>query len=96
VAAGAVAGLLLPVGAAQDRQWLSRRLPLAAALGGWTLVHLIFFGEPRFHLPVTPVMAILAAPVWLWAAGLVRRPVLSRWRALRSPGASQPDRVEVS
>ena len=91
VAAGAVAGLILPVGGAQRRRW-----PLAAALGGWTLVHLVFFGEPRFHLPVTPVMAVLAAPVWLRAAGLLQQPVVSRWRAFRPPAASEGDRAAAS
>jgi 4-amino-4-deoxy-L-arabinose transferase-like glycosyltransferase len=90
VAAGAVAGLILPVGGARRQRW-----PLAAALGAWTLVHLAFFGEPRFHLPVTPVMAVLAAPVWLWAADLLRRPVVSRWRALRA-AASEADRATAS
>jgi 4-amino-4-deoxy-L-arabinose transferase-like glycosyltransferase len=91
VAAGAVAGLILPVGRAQGRRWA-----LAATLGGWTLVHLAFFGEPRFHLPVTPVMAVLAAPVWLRAAELLQQPVVSRWRALRSPAASEGDRAAAS
>jgi 4-amino-4-deoxy-L-arabinose transferase-like glycosyltransferase len=91
VAAGAIAGLILPVGGTQRRRW-----PLAAALGGWTLVHLVFFGDPRFHLPVTPVMAILAAPAWLWAADALRRPVVSRWRALRPPAASEGDRAAAS
>ena len=90
VAAGAVAGLILPVGGAR------RRWPLAAALGGWTLVHLLFFGEPRFHLPVTPVMAVLAAPAWLWAAGLIQQPVVSTWRALRPPAASEGNRATAS
>jgi len=91
VAAGAVAGLILPVGGTQRRRWA-----LAAALGGWTLVHLAFFGEPRFHVPVTPVMAVLAAPVWLWAAGLLRRPILSRWHAFRPSAASEGDRAAAS
>ena len=72
-----------------------RSLPLAAALGGWTLVHLVYFGEPRFHLPVTPVMAVLAAPLWLWAAGLLQRPILSKWHALRSPTTPEVDRAEA-
>jgi 4-amino-4-deoxy-L-arabinose transferase-like glycosyltransferase len=91
VAAGAIAGLILPVGGTQRRRW-----PLAAALGGWTLVHLVFFGDPRFHLPVTPVMAVLAAPAWLWAAEVIRRPVVSRWRALRPSAASGGDRAAAS
>jgi hypothetical protein len=91
VAAGAIAGLILPVGGTQRRRW-----PLAAALGGWTLVHLVFFGDPRFHLPVTPVMAVLAAPAWLWAADALRRPVASRWRALRPSAASEGDQAAAS
>ncbi len=91
VAVGAVAGLILPVGGTQRRRW-----PLAAALGGWTLVHLAFFGEPRFHLPATPLMAVLAAPVWLWAADLLRRPILSRWHAFRPSAASEGDRAVAS
>lgn len=70
-------------------------LPLAAALGGWTLVHLVYFGEPRFHLPVTPVMAVLAAPVWAWTAALLRRGALPPWRGVRSPAASAPNKMEV-
>jgi 4-amino-4-deoxy-L-arabinose transferase-like glycosyltransferase len=91
VAVGAVAGLILPVGGKERRRW-----PLAAALGGWTLVHLVFFGDPRFHLPVTPVMAVLAAPAWLWAAEVIRRPVVSRWRALRPSAASEGDGTAAS
>ncbi len=92
VAAGAVAGLVLPVGGAQRRRW-----PLAVALGAWTLVHLAFFGEPRFHLPVTPIMAVLAAPVWLWVAAPVWRRILSRWRGVRTPaGAPEGDRAPAA
>jgi 4-amino-4-deoxy-L-arabinose transferase-like glycosyltransferase len=91
VVAGAIAGLILPVGGPRRQRW-----PLAAAVGGWTLVHLAFFGEPRFHLPVTPVMAILAAPVWLWAADLLRQPVVSRWRALRPSVTPEGDRAAAS
>jgi 4-amino-4-deoxy-L-arabinose transferase-like glycosyltransferase len=93
VLAGAVAGLLLPPAASQDRsrgRWL-----LLAALGSWTLVHLIYFGEARFHLPVTPVMAVLAAPLWVWAAAHAHRPILSKWHAFRSPAASKVDRAEA-
>lgn len=92
VAAGAIAGLLLPLAGSQAMsrgRWL-----LLAALGGWTLIHLVYFGEPRFHLPVTPVMAVLAAPFWLRAASLLQRPILSRWHALRPP-ASKVDRAEA-
>jgi hypothetical protein len=93
VLAGAIAGLLLPPAASQDRS--RARWTLVVALGGWTLVHLVYFGEPRFHLPVTPVMAVLAAPFWMWAAGRLQRPVLSKWHAFRPPAASKVDRAEA-
>jgi 4-amino-4-deoxy-L-arabinose transferase-like glycosyltransferase len=93
VLAGAIAGLLLPPAAARGQS--RARCALAAALGGWTLVHLVYFGEPRFHLPVTPVMAVLAAPSWMWAAGRLQRPVLSKWHAFRPPAASKVDRAEA-
>jgi 4-amino-4-deoxy-L-arabinose transferase-like glycosyltransferase len=70
-------------------------LPLVAALAGWTLIHLLYFGEPRFHLPATPIMVVMAAPAWLWAAGLLQRPILSKWRAFRPPAASRVDRAEA-
>jgi 4-amino-4-deoxy-L-arabinose transferase-like glycosyltransferase len=98
VLAGAVAGLILPLGATRGPRPKGRpsgRWPLATALAGWTLVYLVYFGEPRFHLPVTPVMAVLAAPFWIWTAGLLQRPILSKWHALRSPAASKVDGAEA-
>lgn len=48
---------------------------LVALLAYWTLVHLAFFADPRFHAPALPVMALLAGgAVQKAAAGL------SRWR----------------
>lgn len=34
----------------------------------WTATHIVFFGEPRYHLPVLAVMVPVAAAslVWLW------------------------------
>lgn len=55
------------------RLWFSHRDPgkllLCSLVGYWTLVHLVFFGDPRFHAPIMPVVALLAAPalVALWA-----------------------------
>jgi len=48
------------------------RLVLLLLLGYWTLVHLVFFGDPRFHAPIMPVVALLAAlPIAaLWAGRL--------------------------
>ncbi len=55
--------LLLGVG-----RWFSLREPgrvlLLSLVGYWTLVHLVFFGNPRFHAPVMPVVALLAALAW--------------------------------
>lgn len=30
----------------------------------WTLVHVAFFADPRFHAPIAPVLALLAAGAW--------------------------------
>ena len=54
--------------------WWSLRDPgrvlLLSLIGYWTLVHLVFFGDPRFHVPILPVFALLAALPWvaLWRA----------------------------
>ena len=55
------------------RLWFSLRDPgrllLVSLVAYWTLVHLVFFGDPRFHAPIMPVVALLAAPalVVLWS-----------------------------
>ena len=45
--------------------WFARghpgRLLLVSLAAYWTLVHLVFFGDPRFHAPIMPVVALLAA-----------------------------------
>jgi hypothetical protein len=45
--------------------WLSAREPgrvlLVSLVLYWTLIHLVFFGDPRFHAPILPVVALLAA-----------------------------------
>lgn len=57
----AVLGLLL-LGAPF---WFSFRNPgrvlLVSLILYWTLIHLVFFANPRFHAPVMPVAALLAA-----------------------------------
>ena len=57
----AVLGLLL-LGAPF---WFSLRNPgrvlLVSLILYWTLIHLVFFANPRFHAPVMPVAALLAA-----------------------------------
>lgn len=55
------------------RLWLSKREPgrvlLISLVAYWTLVHMAFFADPRFHAPIMPVAALLAAPalVALWS-----------------------------
>lgn len=45
--------------------WIARREPgtllLASLIVYWTAVHVAFFGDPRFHAPILPVIALLAA-----------------------------------
>lgn len=56
--------------------WLSVRHPvrllLVCLVAYWTLVHIAFFGDPRFHAPVMPVLALWAA-AGVWWGG-------DRWR----------------
>ncbi len=55
--------------------WLSFRRPgpvlLISLIVYWTVVHLAFFTDPRFHAPIMPVVALLAALPWavLWSRG---------------------------
>jgi 4-amino-4-deoxy-L-arabinose transferase-like glycosyltransferase len=37
---------------------------LLAVLGYWTAVHLVFFGDARYHFPMVPIMAAFAALAW--------------------------------
>ncbi len=45
--------------------WFSLRDPgrllLISLFVYWTLIHLVFFGDPRFHAPIMPVVALLAS-----------------------------------
>ncbi|MDP9238031.1 MAG: glycosyltransferase family 39 protein [Chloroflexota bacterium] len=47
------------------RAWLSTREParllLLSVVIYWTLVHIAFFGDPRFHAPIVPILALWAA-----------------------------------
>jgi 4-amino-4-deoxy-L-arabinose transferase-like glycosyltransferase len=55
------------------RRWFSLKdsgkLLLITLIAYWTLVHMVFFGDPRFHAPIMPIAALLAAPalVALWS-----------------------------
>ncbi len=46
-------------------RWFSWREPgrllLVSLVAYWTLAHVVFFGDPRFHAPIVPVIALLAA-----------------------------------
>ena len=50
--------------------------PCALFLLAAMLMHLVSFGDPRFHLPFVPVLAVLATGVWGWRNGVIR------WRAI--------------
>ena len=56
------------------RRWFSLRDPgrllLIALVAYWTFIHLVFLGDPRFHAPIMPVVALLAGLAW---AGTIRR-----------------------
>jgi hypothetical protein len=41
----------------RDRLWLA----LWSTIGMWLALHLVFAGEPRYHVPLVPVLATLAA-----------------------------------
>jgi 4-amino-4-deoxy-L-arabinose transferase-like glycosyltransferase len=47
---------------------------LPTIIVAWTLAHIIFFGDPRFHYPVVFVFAILGARGIAFIAEVVRRP----------------------
>ncbi len=63
-------------------RWLTLRHPgrllLLCVIAYWTAVHLVFFGDPRFHLPVLPLIAIGAAVPWavLWRDVIPARAVV--------------------
>ena len=62
--------------------WLSRRDPSRLLLVNtvllWTLFHIAFLGEPRYHVPLFPIFAIATAGgVWALAGSI------GRWRAAR-------------
>ena len=47
----------------RSRTWLA----LWTAIAAWVALHLVFAGEPRYHVPMMPVIAVLAAGVILRA-----------------------------
>jgi len=54
------------------QRWFSLREPghllLISLAAYWTLVHLVFFGDARFHAPIMPVVALLVALAWFPSA----------------------------
>lgn len=56
------------------RRWFSLRDPVPLLLLSlavyWTLVHVAFFGDPRFHAPIIPVVALWAGVAVMWLSGL--------------------------
>lgn len=67
---GSYAVLLWLVGCAfvRARAFAPQLSLLAALVIAWTATHIVFFGEPRYHLPALALMIpVAAAPlVWLW------------------------------
>ncbi len=70
--------LLIALALVGVRRWLrcprgiagATRLLLMSLVAYWTLVHVAFFADPRFHAPITPVLCLWAA---VGAASLARR-----------------------
>jgi 4-amino-4-deoxy-L-arabinose transferase-like glycosyltransferase len=58
------------IGLRQRKAWVG---PMASAIVLWTLIHVIFFAEPRQHVPVLPFFAI--------AATVAAAEALRSWRA---------------
>lgn len=56
--------------ARRDRLWLA----LWSTVGVWIALHLVFAGEPRYHVPLVPVLALLAAATIVEARTRLARP----------------------
>jgi 4-amino-4-deoxy-L-arabinose transferase-like glycosyltransferase len=59
---------VLALAALGVQRWLVLRDPgrvlLVSLVVYWTLVHLVFFGDARFHTPILPIIGLLAAMAW--------------------------------
>jgi 4-amino-4-deoxy-L-arabinose transferase-like glycosyltransferase len=74
--------------------WLSWREPVRLLLVSlvvyWTLVHLAFFGDPRFHAPILPLLSIWAGcstiALWRWAKGIATASKVSADAGVRRSG----------
>ena len=73
--------------------WLRRdpnRQLLVSIVLFWTLFHIAFLGEPRYHIPLYPVFAI-SASAGIWAALTSASAWLASRRAKRAPITSDTD-----
>jgi hypothetical protein len=53
----------------RTREWWA----LWSMVAAWIALHTIFAGEPRYHVPLTPIVAVLAAAVLMRGLGMRRR-----------------------
>lgn len=71
---------LLALAIAGGWLWFSvrepRRQAVVLTIVLWSVFHLVFFGEPRYHLPMLPFFALAAAHLPLW--------LRENWSALRA------------
>ena len=65
----------------QRRAGLAVQVLLVSVVAYWTLVHVAFFGDPRFHAPVMPVVGVFAGVAVIYATDLVARLTDERHRA---------------
>ena len=72
VMAAAAVGLLLLPGPRGTRMFVLIFVAL------WTLFHVVFFGEPRFHLPILAIIIPAAAVLPVMVAERIKR-----WRTAR-------------
>ena len=78
------AALVLLLPAVLALGWKHRAVTLAGLLAlGWTAVHIVFFGEPRYHLPLLPLLLPLSG------AG-----VLALWDLVASRREPEPSRSQ--
>ena len=68
------------------RRNADRLLPLNILLW-WTVFHIVFLGEPRYHVPLYPLMSIAAVGGSL-AALAAARAAFERWRSERAERAA--------
>lgn len=65
--------LMVAVAAPWSFSRRDRRLALWLILAGWTGVHIVFFSDARFHIPVLPVLATMAAVTIVRLGGALAR-----------------------